>query len=86
MLNVATVVTLLAALAVQCDKRARDHDEHEDRGTTTWCYYCNWTAPDEVFKCTDMSAQCIRCNDPLVACIGKACFRYVAPNGNHTRI
>jgi len=47
----------------------------------SWCYYCNWTAPDDVLKCNDMSAQCIRCNDPLVACVGKSCFRYVARNG-----
>ena len=47
----------------------------------TWCYYCNWTSHNDVFRCQDMSAQCIRCNDPLVACIGKSCFRYVARNG-----
>ena len=71
MVNTAASAMLLA-LAARCVS------------SETWCYYCNWTSPTDVLSCKDMSAQCIRCNDPLVACIGKSCFRYVARNGRHT--
>ena len=69
MLSIADGVLLLT-LAVQYT-----------RADAYWCYYCNWTTPHDIFKCEDMSAQCIRCNDPVVACVGKSCFRYVAHNG-----
>jgi len=71
MVNTAASAMLLA-LAARCVS------------SETWCYYCNWTSPTDVLSCKDMSAQCIRCNNPLVACIGKSCFRYVARNGRHT--
>jgi len=85
MQNVAALATLLlAALTLHgpvVDTHSLDGEE-TDEGRHAWCYYCNWTTPDDVYTCKDMSAQCIRCNDPLVACIGRSCFRHVAHNGN----
>jgi len=75
--NISMSAVLVLVMSVSLATRSVSHSGH----INAWCYYCNWTTPTDVFECQDASAQCIRCNDPLAACIGKSCFRYVTNNG-----